>query len=288
MQTKIVRNRFAIDETPENLRQYINQQTCWICGKGGWRALSQHLVKAHGLPAAEVREMAYMFKHERLISEELSEILSEAALTKFGKRRHIPLKGISQAPRILSSKAKDIVKKKVNIIRPLAAISQRKRRKPHQCKMCGKLIETSRPNYCSPECVKIALANAAKKNMTPERIAHFKSVRYKATSEELRSRAKETWRKIRNWPIEEQKAMFAKRVENRKSPLVDTPCVACGRLFQVALYRLHGKRRTTCSNECSKYLLAKRARERPVKDSTRVKLSELARIRHIGNPLFGK
>ncbi len=248
-------SKLKTEYKPEIIRQYIKQQVCWICGKGGWMALSQHLVKKHGLPAAEVREMAYMFKCERLISEELSENLSKVALIKFGKRRHIPLVGVKQLSHVLSKKARDMMSARVEIIRPLAGISQQKRRKPHYCKVCGKLIKTSKPRYCSPECTKAIWSEKAKKAMTPERIVHFRSIIQRPTPEQQSAAAKKMWKAIKSWPIDQQKAYFAKRAESRKSPLINVPCVICGTEFTIPIYRLHGKRRTTCSQQCSKTLM---------------------------------
>lgn len=285
-----MKNRQIIRDNPPPyiVRQYIKQQACWICGRGGWKALSQHLAKKHGLPAEEVRELAYMFKEERLISEELSEYLSKNALIKFGERRHIPIRGMPSSKHILSTKAKDMAREKAKEIRPLAAIAQSKRRRKHFCKICGKPIETSRPQLCSPECCTISWSKAAKKNMTPERIAFFKTVLYKPTAEEQSESAKRNWDKIRRWPIEKQKAYFAKRAEARKSPLVDVSCVICNKEFSIPSYRLNGKRRKTCSKKCFHILKSQQNSQRQIKDSTRLKLSEIAKKRHIGAPLFGR
>ncbi len=278
--------------SPEIIREYIKAQECWICGKGGWKALSQHLVKKHGLPAIEVREIAYMFKRESLISLELSEELSRIRLQQFNTRGIVKnfnaVKGKCQPNHVLSKKARDILRKRVKEIRPLASIAQQKRRKAHQCKVCGKLIETSRPRCCSPKCVSMFLSENTKANMTPERIANFKKHLYKASAEELSIRAKKNWKKIRSWPVEQQKAYFLKRAESRKAPLVNVPCVVCGTEFFIPIYRLCGKRRSTCSRECSRILHAKRSRERVWKDSSRAKLSALAKTRHVKEPLFGR
>jgi len=223
---------YQVEPSPETIRRYIGQQTCWICGKNGWKALSQHLVKKHGLPAAQVREMAYMFKRERLISRELSEVLSVTALIKFGKRRHIPLKGAQQATRQCSTKQKDILSQRVKEIRPLAALSQRKRRKPHSCLVCGNLIPTSKPLHCCPECAHIAWSEAARQAMTSERIAIFKTVLYHPTPEEQSRISKAYWAKIKSLPIQEQKEINLKRAESRRVRVTKI-CLICGKEFDV-------------------------------------------------------
>ncbi len=189
---------YGVDPSPDIIRNYIAQQQCWLCGKGSWVSLSQHLLKKHGLPASQVREMAYMLKRERIISDELSERFSEIALVKFGKRRHILVSGEPQPAKILSAKARDKLKSRIKEMRPLAAIAQRQRRKPHFCSECGKLIETARPVHCSPECAHKASSESANKAMTPERIALFKAVLYHPTPEEQSRRAKLRWSRRSN------------------------------------------------------------------------------------------
>ena len=275
-------------ENPDVLREYIAQQTCWICGRGGWVALSQHLVKAHGLPAYEVREMAYMTKREHLISPELSEQMSKTCLAKFGAKRRGFQKGEKQPKHILTRRGKDIARESAIRGRRAALKSHYKQRKPHACPVCGTVIEFSIPRYCSPKCSKVAWGEAAKRAMTPERIAQFKKVLYKATADERSATAKQMWKKIRSWPIEEQKAYFQRRVEKRKAALISVDCIMCGKAFPIPFYRLHGKRRKTCSPECSKSLKAKWGHERQWTDISRAKLSESARRRHINMPQFGR
>lgn len=276
---------FREKTSPEVIRQYIKQQTCWICGRGGWKALSQHLVKAHGLPAAEVREMAYMLKRDRLISEELSESLSRVALIKFGKRRHIPLRGEKQNKRALSTKAKDILKKRVDIIRPLADIAQSKRRKPHNCKVCGKVVKTSLPRYCSPECSHIAWSEAAKKAMTPERIAFFKTVLYKPTPEDQSRIAKQYWEKVKSWPLEKQREYYLKNALSRRRRVTRT-CLICEKTFDIIPSQVD--KIVTCrSNKCTREVYRLRSLGRKHTAESIAKMSAHAKARHINEPRFG-
>jgi len=263
--------------TPEILRSYIKENCCWICGKGGWKALSQHLVKAHGLLAAEVREMAYMFKRERLVSEELSEAISKDALRRFGNKLKRYEKGTKQPKRYYSTKAKDILRNRIKEIRPLAALSQRKRRKPHYCKICGVFIRTSRPQYC-PKCWRIAIGQATQKAMTPERIAHFKSVHYKATPEEQSRIAKEYWRKFKELPPEEQRRLSLEKAASRRDRVYKN-CVICGAIFDVI--PSHADEQVTCCKpECKRQNRSNKATGRRHTTESLVKMSAHAKMRH--------
>ncbi len=269
----------------EIIRQCIEQQYCWICGKDGWKALSQHLVKKHGLPAVEVREMAYMFKRECLISKELSEAMGKAALAKFGDKLKRWEKGEAKPNRSYSTKAKDILRKRVKEILPLSVIGQRKKRKPHCCQVCGKIIETSKPQYC-PECWRIAIGRATKKHLTPERIAHFKSVRYKATSEEQSLRAKAYWERIKSWPIEKQREYNLKRAESRRVRVIKQ-CVICGKDFSVI--PSHAGESVTCGKqECKRENQSRKSKGRRHTPESIAKMSAYAKERHIREPLFGR
>lgn len=253
---KVEKSSTYVDPPPDVVRAYIAQQQCWICGKGGWKALSQHLVKAHGLPAAEVRELAYMFKRERLISEELSEVMSKDALRRFGSneglKRFTKLrrfkKGAKQPKRICSTKQKDILEERVKEIRPLAAIGMRKLRRSHLCEVCGTLIETSKPIHCSPECAHIAHSASCREAMTPERIAQFQSIRHVATSEERSERAKRYWEKIKSWPIEKQREYNLERAKSRRVRVTQI-CEICGGEREIIPSQV-GKIHTCGSNEC--------------------------------------
>lgn len=80
-------NKHLDDIPAEIIRQYINNQTCWVCGKSGWKALPSHLVGKHKLFAAEVREMAYMCKREKLISPDFSAELREKQASRLMEMR---------------------------------------------------------------------------------------------------------------------------------------------------------------------------------------------------------
>ena len=260
------------------IRQYIEHQTCWICGKGGWKALSQHLVKKHGLPASQVREEAFMFKRERLISQELSEQLSVVALLKFGERRHIQLRGEKMSQKVLSTKAKDVLRKRIKEIQPLTAISQRKKRRSHHCPVCDKLIETSKPIHCSDECSHIIRSEKARKAMTPERIAFFRTVKYKPTSEEQRKIVKEYWRKFKELPPEEQRRLSLEKAASRRVRVYKN-CVICGVTFDVI--SSHADEQVTCCRlECKRENQSNKAKGRKHTPEAIAKMSAYAKKRH--------
>ena len=264
---------------PEIIRQYIEQQTCWICGKGGWISLSQHLALAHGLPAKEVREMAYMYKHERIVSEELSEIRSKLCLVNLGDKRHIFQKGYKQTKHILSTKYKDTLKKRVKEIQPLTLTTEalRKKRKPHYCKICGAFIETSQPKYC-PECWRVAIGRATQKAMTPERIAQFKSVLYKSTAEERSRNSKEYWRKFKELPLEEQRKLSLEKAASRRVRVYKN-CIICGAKFDVIPSQVD-KIKTCRKNGCSIELYRRQRLGRKHTPEAIAKMSAHAKERH--------
>tara|TARA_Y100000310_G_scaffold103055_1_gene101206 strand:+ start:67 stop:924 length:858 start_codon:yes stop_codon:yes gene_type:complete len=266
------------DPPPEVIRDYIAQQHCWICNKGGWKALSQHLVKKHGIPAAEVREMAYMFKYERLISEELSENMSKDALRRLGDKKWKPKKGEPQSRKVLSTKAKGLLKKRVVEIRPLAALAQRERREAHPCPVCGVTIETSRPVHCSPECSHKALSESARRAMTPERIALFKTIRYKPTPAEQSRNAKEYWRKFKELPPEEQRRLSLEKAASRRVR-VEKDCVICGTTFEDI--PSHIDDHVACSNrECRRQNRSNKGKGHRHTPESIAKMSQHAKMRH--------
>jgi hypothetical protein len=274
------------DVPPELLRNYIAQQTCWICGRGDWKALSGHLVKAHGLPAAQVREMAYMFKTERLISSDLSERMAASALARFGKRRHIPLTGQRQEGRELSTKQRDILKQRVERIRPLTLDTHDKFKHPHLCPICGTFIGTASPLYCSEKCVSAALAKSAREHMTPGAIAKFKAVLYQPTSEELSGWSKARWEKFRQLPIEEQRKINLEHAASRRVRIYKR-CVICSKVFDVI--PSHADKAVTCGNpKCKSENCRIKSTGRKHKPESIAKMSIHARERHISEPLFGR
>ena len=140
-------------------------------------------------------------------------------------------------------------------IRPLASLSQKKRRKPHNCGVCGTLIETSIPRHCSPECVHIAWSEAAKRMMTPERITQFNSIRQRPTPEQQSATAKKYWADVKSWPIEKQKELYLRRAFSLRRRVIKV-CVICGKEYDVV--PSHADESRTCRGvECKRTHLSR-------------------------------
>lgn len=281
---------YDIEQSPKLLRQYIQNQRCWICGKNGWRALSIHLIKKHGLPAAEVREMAYMNKRERLISEDLSGYLRAKSLLPGGikERRY---NGGQQKRHILSRRAKDLFRDQAHKIRPLTLETHEPFKKPHPCPVCGTSISTARPVHCSAECTHIARARATSKSMTPERIEAFKAVIHRRTPQEQGAIAKKFWQEFRARPKDEQKDFLLRRAAPLKLPRVEQHCVICGNAFYLTPYQAKRQQRTkTCGNPSCRVALKRRNQlGRRHTEVSKKKMSEHAIRRHqIEGGRFGK
>ena len=248
-----------ISESPDVIRQYIEQQTCWICGKGGWKALSQHIVKKHGITAAEVREMAYMFKRERLISEELSEAISKDFLRRFGNRRRIPIKGEPFPTKVLSSKARDILRDRMKAIRPTGSL---------------------------PEETKLNISKAHKRLYQNGKIPWNKLAKQKRIHEQRSQQSKEYWRKFKELPPEEQRRRNLERAASRRVRVYKN-CVICGAVFDVI--PSHSEEQVTCCRpRCKKQNQSNKATGRRHTPESIAKMSIHAKERHIQQPLFGR
>lgn len=192
------------DPSPSVIRDYIAKQTCWICGKGGWRALSQHLVKKHGLPASEVRELAYMFKRERLISDELSESISKDALRRFGTRRHIPIIGEAMPKKEMSTKAKHILRRRIKEIRPLFPSEETKRK----------------------------ISKVHKRAYQNGKIPWNKLAKQKRIHEQRSRQSKNYWKNFKELPVKEQRRLNLEHAASRRRRIIKK-CVICGGEFEV-------------------------------------------------------
>lgn len=140
------------DPKPEILRAYIEAQQCWWCGKGGWKSLPQHTCKAHGISAAELRELAYMYKSEPVTSKELRDEMSQRTLARKDDWRG-SLEVRSRPVRVHSTKGKDELRARTEVLREkYKDIRIEKTSRPHKCRICGTVIPKSTPRLCSEEC----------------------------------------------------------------------------------------------------------------------------------------
>jgi predicted nucleic acid-binding Zn ribbon protein len=142
----------------EEMRECIKDGYCWWCGRGGWKSLSLH-TRSHGIFAKDIRELAGLYKHIPTCLPELSYKMSLLPCNKLNliKAQNAPKnkhKVMSEAGR------KSAIMRLKRFITPemrhkASLIAAEKHRKPHQCPICGVIIQTSYPITCSPKCRKI-------------------------------------------------------------------------------------------------------------------------------------
>jgi len=199
--------------SPELIRSYIERQQCWVCGRGPWVALIQHLCKSHQLYADDVRDMAYLLKSDSLISNELSDIMRQSVEKKLGGRRGKSLKGV---PHVLTIKGKDRARALALRIRPLTFNSHIKQRKPHPCEQCGVIIPKGKRRLCSANCFHLWMSQHGKKvAQSPRQIEFFNSIRRIPTPEQSSLAGKAAWEYIRALPELEQVDFFKRRCSSR-------------------------------------------------------------------------
>ena len=155
------------------------------------------------------------------------------------------------------------------------------------CPVCGKFIPTSKPIHCSPECVHIAMSEGDRRAMTPERIAHFNSIRRRPTPEQQSKAARAFWEKVKSWPTEKQKEYYMRRAEPRKVRILKQ-CVICGETFDVI--PSHASQAVTCGRDtCKRENSRRNALGRKHTPESIARMSEHAKRRHaIEGGRFGK
>lgn len=255
------------DPKPEILRAYIEAQHCWWCGKGGWKSLPNHTCKAHGISAAELRELAYMYKREPVSSRELREEDRQRTLARKDDWR-ASLKGRSQPVPVLSTKRKDELRARTKVLREkYKDIRIEKTRRPHKCRICGKEIPRSSPRLCSEEC----RSKERHQAMPPEARAKLSATRKERIAAGLISTEREA-PKAHPCPIcgkwiprsvpatcSPECAKALTRQKNGKPH----PCPVCGTMVPTSSP-------ITCSPECRKVI---RQRTALVSAATRKRLS---------------
>lgn len=149
----------ADDPTPEKMRECLKEGYCWWCNTGGWTMLAGHTSRIHGISAEDMRELALVSKNYPTCTPSYSYILSL-------RPQNIPnLLKAQAAPRAkhhtygtagLISAREKIAKISGPEQRSRAGLkAAEKTRKPHPCPACGKILPTSTPKTCSPECRKV-------------------------------------------------------------------------------------------------------------------------------------
>jgi len=177
------------DPTPEELRECIRDGHCWWCGKTRFKTLSGHTSKIHGITAAELRDLAGLFKHAPTCTPELSyqfqtnPLKKAATLQNVKKAQAKGHKGYKIKFNKAGRKHQDEVKTAILLAnsnddqrRNANKIRSEKYRKYHPCPVCGKIVPFSIKRWvtCSPECRRVirqrtALASLEKVRANPER-----------------------------------------------------------------------------------------------------------------------
>lgn len=158
---------------PEILKKAIQDGYCPWCDIDGWKVLSLHTSWSHGISAAEIREMAGLYKNTPTCLKEVSEYRAKLPHSK------INIKKAQVAPKpktkVLSEAGKKSARERLDKCRSqeqrilAARAAKEKLSKPHPCPVCGKILPKAYPIACSPECRKILL-RAAQLKATQSRI----------------------------------------------------------------------------------------------------------------------
>lgn len=286
------RNTKSGNPSREEMRECIKSQWCWWCDSGPWRCLAAHTSKAHFIMAADIRELAYLFKQALICSPEHS----HNATIRFKKIEEMGLmkRGHGEAgnPHVYSTAGRDWAVEKgrraINspAFRSGSAEYNESKKGSHPCPICGNRIETSRPVHCSPQCSHIAHSEASKKSMTPERIAQFKTIRYHPDPKEQSKRAHAYWDNFKELPLGEQRRLNLEKASSRRIRVIKL-CVICGSEFDVIPSHA-GKAVTCCHPECKQQNQSNKAKGRRHTSESIAKMSAIAKERHIKEPLFGR
>lgn len=153
------------DPDRETLRAYLKDNHCWWCERGPWKSIASHTYHAHGITAAELREMAHFFKDGQLVSDAYHDQLSRASIENNSAQWLIDADHSGKGKRSTSEAGKESMRARLTDwwehIGPEAARQQRleanrkavaKLRKPTPCVQCGKPMPRAYPKTCSPEC----------------------------------------------------------------------------------------------------------------------------------------
>lgn len=199
--------------SPKYLRECIDMGFCPWCGRDGFRVLAGHTIRAHGICADDIREMAYLLRHKPTCVKETSNLMSVKRLQLLKEGRvKMPNPHIYPVKRKYSTAG-------LVIVRSLAKVASETRRKPHACPICGTIIPHSKPICCSKECKKQRLALAAAKGRYA-RSQHFK------TSPEFRERILTTLDKVRNKPKPHNCPTCGKRIPTSLPKFCSPQCAS--------------------------------------------------------------
>lgn len=154
------RNTRLGNPSQEEMRECISSQWCWWCDKGPWRNLAAHTSKAHGILAADIREMAHLIKRAVICSPEHS-FTCAVHLQHLLEKGQLERPGGESVPHVLSTRGRERSseqgKKMLSDSRFIngAKLQHENARKPHPCPVCGEIIPSAMPRCCSEKCSKI-------------------------------------------------------------------------------------------------------------------------------------
>lgn len=147
--------------TPEDLavwriRTCIEAQMCPFCASGPWKVLAGHTRHAHGIYAAELRELAMLPKKASICSPEVHEerVAYIAANQRANfKAPDVPVKRQMSKAGVAALRA-SFRKMPKDRLRAGAARAGSLRSKGHTCTApgCCNVIPRAIPRTCSPEC----------------------------------------------------------------------------------------------------------------------------------------
>jgi len=280
--------------TREEMRECIKSQWCWWCDSGPWKCLAAHTSKAHGIYATDIRELAYLFKSSSICSPEHS-ANARARFVEMDSRGVIKrVNNAHHTTHIMSTAGHDVA----------AACLKKTRNSPaflegeykyheaikgkHPCPICGKMIPTSRPTYCSTECSKKNLS-IVQSHPNPKLSATLKGLyakgKLKRDPKKQSELSKEYWRKFKELPIEEQRVLNLKKAESRIVRVVKK-CVICDREYNVIPSQADDS--VTCGQKsCQTENRRIKATGRKHTPEAIAKMSARAKKRHLTEPLFG-
>lgn len=149
----------------EELRATIVDGQCWWCKRDGFRALSGHWVRAHGINMQWIRDYLCVPKGHSFVSDETRRLFSENGKRNYGAhlrpasgaKRQLSRFGIeSQRRKSAERIARLGVTEALRRFREAAAKHSASSRKTHVCRICGATFFKNRPGTprvtCSDEC----------------------------------------------------------------------------------------------------------------------------------------
>jgi predicted nucleic acid-binding Zn ribbon protein len=156
------------DPTIDEMRECIKDGYCWWCDTGGYKVLAGHTSKAHGITAAEIRELAHFKKKATICLPEVSafrkKVFEDLIRRGIIKRNSGGSKGVKKQ---FSTAGLEIQKNKKlsDNLKKKSAEYHEKAKKPHRCPICNSIIPKSKPKYCSDKCRKIAITKKRGSNI---------------------------------------------------------------------------------------------------------------------------